>query len=95
MAELKYTGIFSPGDHVIVTEDPRDGSWEGEECIVILTYRQKGGVFAPERNVEIVVPFGEIEDAAETDEGLAALARQYHDGDLYALSSDEFGFEAV
>lgn len=92
--ELPYTGDFSVGDRVVVVADNEDGSWEGAEGTVIRTYRQAGGVFAPERNVEIVVPDDEDpEGLAETEEGRAKLVAAHEEGDGYFLDSDDFEFE--
>lgn len=92
--ELVYSGPFSVGQRVVVVEDNEDGSWVGEAGTVIRTYRHKGGVFAPERNVTVVVPDIEDEgDLAETEEGRAQLLQMHEDGDGFFLDSDTFGFE--
>lgn len=92
----EYTGSFAPGDRVVVTEDREDGSWVGAEGTVIKTYFQKGGTFAPDRSVEIVIPDDEdTAHLADTAEGRATLAAKYDDGEAYCLSSDEFEFEAL
>lgn len=94
--ELVYTGEYSVGDRVTVTVDNEDGSWVGENGTVIHTYRQKGGVFAPERNVTVVVPdIEDIDGLAESKEGLVALRKKHEDDDGYFLTSDEFEFEAT
>jgi hypothetical protein len=93
MSELQYQGGFAVGDRVEIVEG-EDGSWNGDEGTVIHVYRQKGGVFGPTRDVEIVVPDAEDPDGlAETEEGRAKLFKQYEDGDGYFLSSDDFVFD--
>jgi len=96
MSDLKYTGTYAPGDRVVCTSDDLDGSYEGEEGTVIKVYRQAGGIFAPERNVEIVVwDCDDSDDHASTEAGRELLAKAYEAGDVYASSSDEFSFDAL
>lgn len=95
--ELEYTGGFSPGDRVTVVEDSLDGSWEGASGTVVKVYRQAGGVFAPERNVELVMLDDEDtgEFNVETEDGRAALVAKYEEtGDPWLADSDDYEFEA-
>lgn len=94
--DKKYTGSFSVGDRVEVTAADEDESWIGEQGTVIKTYRQNGGIFAPERNVEVVVADTEDEDhLAETDSGRDKLLEDYEEGTGYFLTSDEYAFEPI
>ena len=94
--EQEYTGRFAVGDRVVCTGDRLDGSWEGAEGTVIRVYHQKGGMMAPDRNVELVL-FDDENDGkfdVQTKEGLAALGAQYEEsGDPWLASSDEYEFE--
>jgi hypothetical protein len=76
MTKETYTGIFSPGDRVTVVADNLDGSWEGASGTVVATRFQKGGTFAPSRNVELVLL--DDEDTGEFDVLTAILAKRRH-----------------
>lgn len=94
--ELTYEGEFKVGDRVVIIDDREDGSWMDEEGTVIKVYRQKGGVFGPTRDVEVVKPDVEDpDDLASTEEGRAKLLAEYDEGDGYFLDSDTYTFEAI
>lgn len=92
----EYSGEFSPGDRVVVTEDTIDGSYEGEEGTVVKTYFQKGGTFAPSRNVVLALPDCDrwnYDADVDTVEGREALAALAEDENIFLMSSDDFTFE--
>lgn len=97
--EPQYTGGYEPGDRVVVVSDSLDGSWEGAEGTVVKTYRQKGGIFAPERNVELVML--DDEDSGEwgdlsTPEAREKLCASYEENDEpWLADSDDYEFEGT
>lgn len=96
MSELTYTGSYKPGDRIVCTNDNIDGSYAGEEGTVLRTYRQGGGTFAPERNVEVVIfDIDDENDLAGTEDGRKQLLAALEDGDIFAPDSDDFEFEAA
>lgn len=95
MSKLPYTGSYKPGDRVRCLGDNIDGSYEGEEGTVIEVYRQSGGSLAPERNMEVVVWDCDAEGDLDTEEARAVAVASHEDGALYAVTSDDFDFEAA